>query len=258
VKSGAAAALTREPWEGSRTLRRGLRGAKPRFVHAITPLLALAAGVAQARGEDPIEVGRYHLRKANQLAGDDHCHSAIHEYTLAYQKLKDPVVLFNRAECYRRIHQSEKAISDYRAFLQAVPAAPNRVDIEAKIAAMIAALSAPPPAPVAATPAPARRTTSPPAPQGLPPEPPPPGLPPDVRALEEPPPAPAAPPPALVATPAAPAAPKPEPETESHHGHAWIWIALGAAVAGGAVGAYFALRPPTTTPPDTQLGNYKF
>jgi hypothetical protein len=223
---------------------------------AVALLLALVAVADQARAEDPIAVGRYHLRKANQLANEDHCHSAIHEYTLAYQKLKDPVVLFNRAECYRRIHQSEKAISDYRGFLEAVPAAPNRADIEAKIAAMIAALSGPPPAPVAATPAPARRPAAP--PPSLPPEPPPPGLPPDLRALEEPPPAPAAPPPPAIVAPPQPAPPKPEPEAESHHGHAWIWIALGAAVAGGAVGAYFALRPPATTPPDTQLGNYKF
>ena len=86
---------------------------------AVTLLLALAAaGVAQARDSDPVAVGRYHLRKANQLAGEDHCHSAIHEYTLAYEKLRDPFVLFNRAECYRRIGQAEKAISDYRAFLE--------------------------------------------------------------------------------------------------------------------------------------------
>ncbi|HLK89794.1 MAG TPA: hypothetical protein VKZ18_07865 [Polyangia bacterium] len=229
---------------------------------AVALLLALSSVAGQARAEDPIAVGRYHLRKANQLADDDHCHSAIHEYTIAYQKLKDPVVLFNRAECYRRIHQSEKAISDYRAFLAAVPAAPNRTEIEAKIATMIAALSGPPPGPVAARPAPARsaapRPGAPPPPGALPPEPPPPALPPDIRALEEPPPAPpaaAAPPAVVVATPAPV---KPEPEAEGHHGHAWIWVALGAAVAGGAVGAYFALRPPVTTPPDTQLGNYKF
>jgi hypothetical protein len=125
----AAAEINRDPWEGSRTLPRRLRWAKPSSVHALLLLLALAASAAPAQAADPIAVGRYHLRKANQLAGEDHCHSAIHEYTLAYDKLHDPVVLFNRAECYRRINQAEKAVADYRAFLEAVPAAPNRADI---------------------------------------------------------------------------------------------------------------------------------
>jgi hypothetical protein len=54
------------------------------------------------------------------------------------------------------------------------------------------------------------------------------------------------------------AAPAPPPAEEGHHGHTWIWIALGAAVVGGAVGAYVALRAPATVPPTTTLGNYKF
>ena len=63
------------------------------------------------------------------------------------------------------------------------------------------------------------------------------------------------PPVALVQT--APAASAPS-EGEGHHGKTWIWLAVGAAVAGGAVGAYFALRTPATVPPSTELGNYKF
>ena len=47
-------------------------------------------------------------------------------------------------------------------------------------------------------------------------------------------------------------------EREGHHGATWIWLAVGAAVAGGAVAAYFALRTPATVPPTTALGNYKF
>jgi hypothetical protein len=225
-------------------------------------LLSLAvAGVAQARDADPVAVGRYHLRKANQLAGEDHCHSAIHEYTLAYQKLKDPVVLFNRAECYRRIGEGDKAVADYRAFLEAVPAAPNRADIEAKLAALTR-----PPAPVA-TSAPARPT----APPSVRPTAPPPVRPtaPPVQPVAVAPsvvPAspsslPEAPPPA--ATPAVDALAQPAPAApsgadEGHAGHTWVWIAIGAAVVGGAAGAYIALRTPTTTPPPTALGNYKF
>ena len=219
-------------------------------------LLLIAAGAAQADSpsEHAIAEGRYHLRKANGLAGDDRCQAAIHEYTLAYKKLRDPVVLFNRAECYRRIGEDEKAVADYRAFLEAVPAAPNRVQIEAKIAALHARLW-----PVAG-PAPARpsgpgpdRATAPPPVHPLATAPSPEPEPTPASAL----PASASPPPAVTLVQTVPAA-SASSDGEGHHGKTWIWLAVGAAVAGGAVGAYFAFRAPATVPPTTDLGNYKF
>jgi hypothetical protein len=51
---------------------------------------------------------------------------------VAYELLEDPVVLFNRGECYRRTGDADKAVADYRAFLDKVPQARNRADIEAK------------------------------------------------------------------------------------------------------------------------------
>src|SRR5215471_2739295 len=87
----------------------------------------------------------FHLKKANALAGQGKCIAAVREYTAAYASLEDPVVLFNRADCYRRLGQNEKAAADYRAFLDGFPNAPNRADIEARIAALEK-----PPAPPAA------------------------------------------------------------------------------------------------------------
>jgi hypothetical protein len=229
-------------------------------VVATATLLLAAAGVAEA--EDPsahaIAEGRYHLRKANGLAGDDRCQAAIHEYTLAFKKLLDPVVLFNRAECYRRIGEGEKAVADYRAFLEAVPAAPNRAQIEAKIAALSTAADAKAapvvlPAPTRASVPGSERLNAPPSATTSP-------APSAERApvLDDAPlSASAASPPTVTLVEAAPAASAPS-NGEGHHGKTWIWIAVGAAVAGGAVGAYFALRPPATTPPLTDLGNYKF
>jgi tetratricopeptide (TPR) repeat protein len=227
-------------------------------------LLLEAGGAARAGSpaEHAIAEGRYHLRKANGLAGDDRCQAAIHEYTLALKKLADPVVLFNRAECYRRIGEDEKAVTDYRAFLEAVPAAPNRAQIEAKIATLNAT-SETRSSPVAG-PAPSRGTERPTAPPPVRPI----ATPSPYLSAERPPlvddspsPAAAAPPSAATLVPVAPvAAPEASSpsEGESHHGKTWIWLAVGAAVAGGAVGAYFALRTPATVPPSTELGNYKF
>ncbi len=229
---------------------------------ALTAALLLAAA-GSARADSPsahaIAEGRYHLRKANGLAGDDRCQEAVHEYTLAFKKLRDPVVLFNRAECYRRIGEDEKAVADYRAFLEAVPSAPNRAQIEAKIAALHARLW-----PIAG-PAPARPNGSGPERSTAPP----PARPiataspylsaerPPLIDDDAPPPASVAPAPAVALVQPAPAAATPS-EGEGHRGRTWIWLAVGAAVAGGAVGAYFALRTPATVPPPTDLGNYKF
>ena len=204
-------------------------------------LLALAPSALAASSKDLSE-GRRHLHKANALAADAKCDAAVREYTFAYQKLHDPVVLFNRAECYRRLGQNDAAVSDYRAFLDAVPRAPNRAEVEARLAALE---GVPPPV---VTPPPAR------------------ALPPAPAAAEEP--APSPPSPVLPAPAAAPAAEapmvsvtraSPQPAAESAgHDRLWLWAAIGAAVAGGAVGAYVALRPPSASPPSTQLGNYKF
>ena len=238
-----------------------------------TLLFAAAGGARAAPSEHAIAEGRYHLRKANGLAGDDRCQAAIHEYTLAYKKLGDPVVLFNRAECYRRIGEDEKAVADYRAFLNAVPAAPNRAQIEAKIATLTTTLMATPTAPMDVKPAPivgpaptrsngasaerGERSTAPPPVRPLATASPYEGAerPPLIDDAPVPAPAAASPPAALVET--APVASAPS-EGEGHRGPIWLWVAVGAAVVGAAAGAYFALRTPATVPPTTALGNYKF
>jgi len=241
-------------------------------VVAAVCVLAPATG-AWAAGPHDLDQGRHHLKKANALANEGRCDAAVREYTQAYQKLHDPVVLFNRAECYRRLGQNAAAADDYRAFLEAVPRAPNRAEVEARLAVME---GLPPPAPVAPPPRPTApppvRAAAPPPPVQpqavvLPPPPPaaisplppmPPPLPPEPGAPPPVAPAPATEAPVVVATPAAPAPSQPAVENESR-GHLWLWVAVGALVAGGAAaGAYFALRAPSASLPMTQLGNYNF
>jgi hypothetical protein len=223
----------------------GVRAALALTIWSVS-MLGAGAGPAQAR--DPVAEGRSHLRKANALAGNDRCEAAIKEYRLAFERLHDPVVLFNRAECYRRIGEDASAAADYRAFLAAVPGAPNRAAIEAKIAALD--LGPAPAVPRAAStarpsrpaPKPNRTTPSLGAPSSLPPE----------GAGGTP----------LIAAPAGPEggsepSPTEEPAGSGHRG-LWMWAALGAAVAGGAVGAYLVLRTPGASAPSTELGNYRF
>jgi hypothetical protein len=227
--------------------------------------------------------GRKHARKANQLADVNKCKAAIPEYTKAIHLLKDPTLLFNRGECYRRTGDAKKAIADYRKFLTQLPSAPNRALVESQIAALENNKGAP--APVAAAPA-----ISPPVAHVAPPKPapePPPAPPPPPIELPPPPPLaeehPAAPPlvperepelaPSLRATPPPPVpaeAPGPmaivstKPAasqaagTQSGSSYWWIWVLGAVVVVGAGAGAYFALKQGGTDVPSSGLGNYRF
>jgi tetratricopeptide (TPR) repeat protein len=221
-----------------------------KIASAFSAALALSiaiAGVGPAQARDSVAEGRSHLRKANALAGNDRCEAAIKEYSLAFEKLHDPVVLFNRAECYRRIGEDASAAADYRAFLEAVPTAPNRAEIEGKIAALdLGPASGEAPSATRAPPT-VRAAHSAPTPNAVTPNLGAPGFVPEAAVITAP------------AGPESPVVPSStEAEAPGHHGRLWMWAALGAAVVGGAVGAYLVLRTPGATPPSTELGNYRF
>ncbi len=229
-------------------------GLSPRALASSLAALALLVGAGVAQARDAVAEGRAHLRKANALAGNDRCEAAIKEYSLAYDRLHDPVVLFNRAECYRRIGEDASAAADYRAFLSAVPGAPNRAAIEAKIAAVEGGSPSGTAAPAAhassaaSTPVgPANATRPNLTPPGLA-SPPAPSSSSEAAGSAAP----------LVVAPTAAETPPPASASAGHAGNIWIWAALGAAVAGGAVGAYLVLRTPGANAPATELGNYRF
>jgi len=224
----------------------------------------------------PAAEARVHLKRANELAGDDDCEAAIPEYTKAYEVLEDPAVLYYRAECYRRLGQGEKAADDYRAYLDKAPKTPIRGTVEAKIAA----LGVPEPS-ERAKPAETAERARPPEPVTRPkptetaerakpaetsPPPPPPSTEPEVHVLPpaeaaSPGPPPRAPPPAEVRpTPvvAVEHAPAEDDAGPARGTRPWVWVTLAVLVAGTAVGGYFMLRPHPEQPPESALGNYRF
>jgi hypothetical protein len=226
----------------------------------------------------PAAEARVHLKRANELAGDDDCDAAIPEYTKAYDVLEDPAVLYYRAECYRRLGQGEKAADDYRAYLDKAPKTPIRPAVEAKIAALgvpepaerakpaETAERARPPEPAARAKPTETAERAKPAETSPPPRPPPANTEPEVHVLPPAEPAPSGPPP-----PAPPPAEvKPTPVVAVQHEPAaddagpargtrpWVWVTLAVLVAGTAVGGYFMLRPRPEQPPESALGNYRF
>ena len=79
-----------------------------------------------ARGGRTDEGGKAHLKRANALAGKGTARRRSTSTRRRTSCSSDPVVLFNRGECYRRIGDTENAVDDYREFLEKVPNAPNR------------------------------------------------------------------------------------------------------------------------------------
>ncbi|HVR63139.1 MAG TPA: tetratricopeptide repeat protein [Polyangia bacterium] len=248
---------------------------------------ALAGGVANAGDyAKAYAEGLRHSRRAATLAGANNCKAAVPEYTKAIKLLKDPVLLFNRAECYRTLGNRAAALTDYRRFLAELPNAPNRAEVEANIAALEppparpAAPAAPVPAPPAvATVVAPRDSTAMPMPM--------PGEPVERAPLGEPAPGPGStlvvPPsprreiitqlddsrmePTPVAPgvdvvhvnpPPAPLAPADVEGTGSKTSRWWLWTLAAVVLAGGGVTTYLLLRGGKTDAPSSDLGNYRF
>ena len=244
--------------------------------------LALASsGVARAAGSE-VE-GRKHARKANHLADINKCKAAIVEYDKALRSLKDPTLFFNRGECHRKTGQAAKAVADYKQFLADLPAAPNRDQVEAQIAALEKVAAASP----AARPASASAGANNPAAGAqspslrLPPKAARPLPPPSAgksverqkesERLAEP--DLSGPPPPVDRAARTAVAPAPEiglldqgtmgrpvpAEGDSKSRHVWLWVLLGVVVASGAAaGIYLAVNPSKTDTSGGALGNYRF
>jgi hypothetical protein len=121
---------------------------------------------------------REHYDKAVRAYDIQKFGEAIEEYQKTYEISGDPAMLFNVAQAYRLNGQPQEAVFYYRRYLERSPLAPNRADVEQKIADLekglettrkaapgaTATTSSPPPAappPAAAPPAAPGMTTAP-------------------------------------------------------------------------------------------------
>jgi hypothetical protein len=207
--------------------------------------------------------GRKHAAMANKLAAHNRCKDAVAEFTKAYRLLKDPALLFSRAECYRKIGKDSQAIEDYGRYLAKMPQAPNRSTVEAQIVSLRSGAQA--------AESSRRKSHAQPRTGQAPSR--------DVYAQDEGDShilptgeeghAPGAP--SVAIGTAARKAPEPQttaslttqpivPEPKrASTSHAWIWIGTAVVVIGaGAFAAYRYWPRPKTDVPQTPLGNYAF
>ncbi len=234
---------------------------------------------------DDASDGRRRAQRASQLAAKGKCKQAIGEYDKAIAVLHDPALLFNRAECHRKLGNTEAALEDYNQFLSDLPTAPNRAQVESRIAEL--KKSGPPSAtPVAALPPagsagggglsagvaasaasaakphsrkPAEETAGPAGGKPHSGE----VLVPQAKQV------PGAAAGAVDGTGAGNAslvtnqetpqsAPSGATSGDSLTGRPWFWIAVGAVVVGAGIGAYVVFGKEGTSIPMSDLGNYRF
>lgn len=128
---------------------------------------------------------------------------ALSDFKNGYRAKEDPVFLYNIAQCYRMMKENRDAIRYYRLYLSRAPDAPNRIDIEERVAKLQAIVDTekqtPPTAPAT--------NATPPAPT-------------PTAATT------------ITATASAPTAPRPTPVYKKW----WLWTIVGVVAVGAGVG----------------------
>jgi tetratricopeptide (TPR) repeat protein len=106
--------------------RPATRRAAPRVAARPQPIVAKApspeaeAKAHYGRGTSFYNLGRFSEAQA--------------EYEAAYLAVQDPPFLFNIAQCQRQMGRRREAIATYRSYLRAAPNAPNRIEVQRRIA----------------------------------------------------------------------------------------------------------------------------
>jgi hypothetical protein len=117
--------------------------------------VALATPPAADAAGKPSDA-KAHADRARRLYDLRLYDKAIEEFEAAYRDSGDPAYLYNLGQSHRLAGHTEQAIRNYELYLEKVPQAPNRPDIEKRIAELKpAAAPAPAEPPPAAPPPPA-------------------------------------------------------------------------------------------------------
>ncbi len=88
-----------------------------------------------------------HVALGHRLSQLGRYEDAVGEFRRAYELRADPRLLFEIAETYRRLGASDQARFYYERYLASAPAATDRAEVAAKIAALTGPRAAPRPRP---------------------------------------------------------------------------------------------------------------
>lgn len=104
------------------------------FVVLLFLFLECVGGSAVAQPTGAVNAAREHYRKGTTLFDLSRYAEAAREFELAYEAKPDPALLYNLAQSHRLAGASSAALQAYKAYLRRMPAAPNRAEVESRIA----------------------------------------------------------------------------------------------------------------------------
>lgn len=121
-------------------------------------LLAASAGAARAAEPAPdVARARADYELGTRYWDLGQYEKALEAYRSAYTHRADPALLFNVAQCLRKLRRPTEALDMYRSFLRRAPKASNRADVERIMKALEEEIAATPSAaetPILLTPPP--------------------------------------------------------------------------------------------------------
>jgi len=95
---------------------------------------ALLLAPASAYAQDGAAQARVHYQNGKDLFGKGDFKAAIAEFAAADSLASSPILEFNIALCYEKLDDKAEALRRYKLFLEKMPSAANKADVEAKIA----------------------------------------------------------------------------------------------------------------------------
>jgi tetratricopeptide (TPR) repeat protein len=112
-------------------------------IAVVTALAILAGPIAPGAfaERDELELARQHFAAGEALFAKERYAEAMAEFAQADAIIPSPVNSYNIALCHDRLGDVSAAVREYRAYLDALPEAPNRSEVEARIAALRAILT---------------------------------------------------------------------------------------------------------------------
>jgi tetratricopeptide (TPR) repeat protein len=100
---------------------------------ATAPVATPAMAVRNPTRNPTIEA-KAHAQRGTSLYNLGRFAEALAEYEAAYLAVQDPPFLFNIAQCHRKLGKNKEALDAYRTYLRVAPEAPNRSEVQKRIA----------------------------------------------------------------------------------------------------------------------------
>ena len=103
-----------------------------RLILALSLLVALGSVAA---ADEAAQAKRYFVSGSKHFDLGEYG-QALNDFKEGYRLKDDPVFLYNIAQCHRLLNENTEALRAYKTYLRRAPTAPNRDEVERKIAAI--------------------------------------------------------------------------------------------------------------------------